>query len=101
MGFHICAARNPTFQGTGTATYLAAANFSDNCSIDANTGFAPAALILNHNRTGNPFFPASKCLAAERSSETARSEKRRQTVYGAVASDVRALFATPDRTLTQ
>ena len=70
IGFCILAARNTTFRVTGSATYLAATSFSDNCSIDANTGCAPAALILNHNQTGSLFFLASKCLEAGDPSQT-------------------------------
>src|SRR5215469_16533910 len=65
IGFCICAARNTTFKVTGSATYLAAASFSDKCSIEVNKGCAPAALILNQIETETLFFRASKYPAAQ------------------------------------
>src|SRR5215471_14639911 len=82
MGFCICAARNTTFRVTGSATYLAAASFSDNCSIDANTGCAPAALILKHKEMESRFSQRGNIWRHKIVGERISRLKNGQTIRG-------------------
>src|SRR5215831_11080055 len=82
IGFCILAARNTTFRVTGSATYLAAASFSDNCSIDANTGCAPAALILKHKEMESRFSQRGNIWRHKIVGERISRLKNGQTIRG-------------------